>query len=278
MRHLDLAAISDAMRELAITACCDLGSDVEQALKAAQQTEEAPTGREILRQLVENAAIARRDTVPICQDCGLAVVFADIGRELVLDCDLETAVNDGMMRGYADGYLRKSTCTALGRQNFGTNAPAIIHCRLVEGDRLTLTLAPKGGGSENMSALKMFAPAAGRAGIIDFVVETVRNAGPNPCPPIVVGVGVGSNFEGVALLAKRALLRELGSRNPSPEMAAIEEELLERINALGIGPAGLGGRTTALAVMVEEAPCHIASLPVAVNINCHAARHKTVVL
>lgn len=180
--------------------------------------------------------------------------------------------------GYEDGYLRKSTCTPFTRKNYGNNAPAILHVRLVPGDQIKLTLAPKGGGSENMSAMKMFAPAVGRKGVVDFVVGTVRAAGPNPCPPIVVGVGIGGNFEKAPLLAKQALLREIGSINEDETMAQLEQELLERINALGIGPGGLGGTTTALAVHVESAPCHIASLPVAVNLNCHAARHKTVVL
>ena len=214
----------------------------------------------------------------ICQDCGLAVIFAEVGQDVHIEGDFEQAVNDGVIMGYEDGYLRKSTCTPFTRKNYGNNAPAILHVRLVPGDQIKLTLAPKGGGSENMSAMKMFAPAVGRKGVVDFVVGTVRAAGPNPCPPIVVGVGIGGNFEKAPLLAKQAVLREIGSINEDETMAQLEQELLERINALGIGPGGLGGTTTALAVHVESAPCHIASLPVAVNLNCHAARHKTVVL
>lgn len=270
--------ITKAVAELAISANYYLGDDVYQCIKSCQKREESPTGRDILGQLVENADIAREENVPICQDCGLAVVFAQVGQDVHIEGDFEEAVNQGVIQGYREGYLRKSTCTVLTRENYQNNAPAIIHTQLVPGDKLKLTLAPKGGGSENMSALKMFAPAAGRQGIVDFAVETARNAGPNPCPPIVVGVGVGGNFERVALLAKEALLREIGSTNPDPVMAEIEEDIFQKVNALGIGPGGFGGSTTALAVFVNAAPCHIASLPVAVNINCHAARHKSVTL
>ncbi|MEG1495994.1 MAG: fumarate hydratase [Clostridiales bacterium] len=270
--------IKAAIADLAMEACYDLGDDVYCAMKNSLKTEKSPTGCDILGQLLENADIAREEKVPICQDCGLAVVFAEIGQDVHIEGDFETAVTDGVIDGYDRGYLRKSTCTSLTRENFGNNAPAIIHTKLVQGSHIKLTLAPKGGGSENMSALKMFPPAAGRQGIIDFVVETVGNAGPNPCPPIVVGVGIGGNFEKVALLAKEALLREIGSVNPNSVMAAIESELYNKINSLGIGPGGFGGSTTTLAVFVNDAPCHIASLPVAVNINCHAARHKSVVL
>lgn len=272
------AEITQAVAELAISANYYLGNDVYQCIKDCREREESPTGRDILGQLVENADIARNENVPICQDCGLAVIFAQVGQDVHIEGSFEAAVNQGVIQGYQEGYLRKSTCTVLTRENYQNNAPAIIHTQLVPGDKLKLTLAPKGGGSENMSALKMFPPAVGRPGIVDFAVETVRSAGPNPCPPIVVGVGVGGNFERVALLAKEALLREIGSPNPDPVMAEIEEEIFQKINALGIGPGGFGGNTTALAVFVNAAPCHIASLPVAVNINCHAARHKSVIL
>ncbi len=278
MRTISAEEIKNAVAKLSMDACYFLGDDVYCALKNSMETEKSATGRDILGQLVKNAEIARDEEVAICQDCGLAVIFAEVGQDVHIDGNFEQAVNDGVIQGYQDGYLRKSTCTPLARQNYGNNAPAILHTRLVEGDRIKLTLAPKGGGSENMSAMKMFAPAAGRNGIVEFVVETVRSAGPNPCPPIVVGVGIGGNFEKAPLLAKEALLREIGSVNSDETMAELERELLERINALGIGPAGMGGTTTALAVHVESAPCHIASLPVAVNLNCHAARHKTVVL
>lgn len=278
MRTISAETIRDAVASLAIDACYDLGNDVYSCMKNCMKNEKSPTGVDILEQLVKNADIARNEKIPICQDCGLAVVFAEIGQDVKIEGNFEKAVDDGVIKGYAEGYLRKSTCTPLTRENYGNNAPAILHVRLVEGEHIKLTLAPKGGGSENMSALKMFPPAVGRKGIVDFAVETVRNAGPNPCPPIVVGVGVGGNFEKVALLAKEALLREIGTKNPDGEMAEIEEEIFQKVNALGIGPGGFGGTTTALAVFVKEAPCHIASLPVAININCHAARHKSVVL
>lgn len=270
--------ITEAVAELAMTANFDLCPDVYRCLKSSISKEESPTGRDILSQLVENADIAAEERVAICQDCGLAVVFAEVGQDIHIEGDFTEAVNNGVIKGYEAGYLRKSTCTSLTRKNYGNNAPAILHTKLVPGNTLKLTLAPKGGGSENMSALKMFPPAVGRKGIVDFVVETIRSAGPNPCPPIVIGVGIGGNFEKVALLAKEALLREIGSANPDPEMADIEKEIFTKVNALGIGPGGFGGTTTALAVFVNDAPCHIASLPVAVNINCHAARHKSVIL
>ncbi|HIZ78002.1 MAG TPA: fumarate hydratase [Firmicutes bacterium] len=278
MRTILAETIEKAVAKLSMDACYFLGEDVYCALKHSIEREKSPTGRDILGQLVQNAEIAREEEVAICQDCGLAVIFAEVGQDVHIEGDFEQAVNDGVIMGYEDGYLRKSTCTPFTRKNYGNNAPAILHVRLVPGDQIKLTLAPKGGGSENMSAMKMFAPAVGRKGVVDFVVGTVRAAGPNPCPPIVVGVGIGGNFEKAPLLAKQALLREIGSINEDETMAQLEQELLERINALGIGPGGLGGTTTALAVHVESAPCHIASLPVAVNLNCHAARHKTVVL
>ena len=278
MRTILAETIEKAVAKLSMDACYFLGEDVYCALKHSIEREKSPTGRDILGQLVQNAEIAREEEVAICQDCGLAVIFAEVGQDVHIEGDFEQAVNDGVIMGYEDGYLRKSTCTPFTRKNYGNNAPAILHVRLVPGDQIKLTLAPKGGGSENMSAMKMFAPAVGRKGVVDFVVGTVRAAGPNPCPPIFVGVCIGGNFEKAPLLAKQALLREIGSINEDETMAQLEQELLERINALGIGPGGLGGTTTALAVHVESAPCHIASLPVAVNLNCHAARHKTVVL
>ncbi len=278
MRTIKAEEIANVIAELCMDACYHLGNDVFQKIRDCQKCERSPLGVDILRQIEENAAIADEDNVPICQDCGLAVVFADVGQDVHIEGSFEDAVNEGVIRGYADGFLRKSTCTPLGRENFGNNAPAILHTRLVPGNEIHLTVAPKGGGSENMSALKMFAPAAGRQGIIDFVVDTVRSAGPNPCPPIVVGVGIGGNFEKAPLLAKKALLSNVNDKNPDPFFAAMEEEILTRINRLGIGPGGLGGSTTALSVHIKEAPCHIASLPCAVNLNCHAARHKTKVI
>ena len=278
MRTITYEKIRDAVAALCIDANYNLGEDVFCKIRSCQATEKSPTGVEILKELEENATIAAADAVPICQDCGLGVVFAEVGQDIHIEGDFNAAVNDGVIKGYEDGYLRKSTCTPLTRENFGNNAPAILHTKLVPGDKLKLTVAPKGGGSENMSALKMFAPAAGREGIIDFVVETVRNAGPNPCPPLVLGVGIGGNFERAPLLAKEALLLAIDEANADPAFAAMEAEILTRVNKLGIGPAGLGGSTTVLAVHIVAAPCHIASLPCAVNINCHAARHKSKVL
>ncbi|MBQ1252549.1 MAG: fumarate hydratase [Firmicutes bacterium] len=278
MRTIKSELIVDTVAQLCMDACYHLGKDVLDKIIQCRECEKSPLGKDILAQIRENAEIADTDNVPICQDCGLAVVFAEVGQEVYIDGDFEKAVNDGVIKGYADGYLRKSTCTPLGRENYGNNAPAILHTRLVPGDQIRFTVAPKGGGSENMSALKMFAPAAGRKGIIDFVVETVRNAGPNPCPPIVVGVGIGGNFEVAPRLAKEALLLDIDEQNEDPVFREMEEEILCKVNKLGIGPGGLGGSTTALAVHIKEAPCHIASLPCAVNINCHAARHKTKVI
>jgi fumarate hydratase subunit alpha len=259
----------------------ELGSDIEQALKQAVEREASEVGRVILQQILENAHIARTDEVAICQDCGLAVVFLDLGQEVhIVGGDLYEAVNEGVRQGYKDGYLRKSSVRQpfSARVNTGDNTPAIIHTRIVPGDQLHITVAPKGGGSENMSRLAMLTPAAGRQGVVDFVVKTVDEAGANPCPPIIVGVGVGGTFERVTYLAKHALMREIATSNPDPELDALERELLERINKLGIGPQGLGGRVTALAVLIEAEPCHIASMPVAVNIQCHAARHKETIL
>ena len=281
VRELDVAEITAAVRDLCITANYDLPVDVYEALKAAQEVEESPVGREVLAQLVENADIAAADRAPICQDTGLAVIFAEVGQDVHLTGgDFEEAVHEGVRRGYGEGYLRKSVAEepAHARRNTTDNTPAIIHTSIVPGDRLRLTMMAKGGGAENMSSLNMLKPAQGWAGVADAVVGTVSRAGSNPCPPVVVGVGIGGTIEVVTLLAKKALLREVGSRHPDPRLAALEDELLERINALGIGPQGLGGRTTALAVFIEEMPCHIASMPVAVNVQCHAQRHKSVTL
>ncbi len=281
VREIDVAEVTAAVQDLCITANYDLPVDVYEALEAAQEAEESPVGCEVLAQLVENADIAAADRVPICQDTGLAVIFAEVGQEVHLTGgDFEEAVHEGVRRGYEEGYLRKSVAVepAHARRNTGDNTPAIIHTRIVPGDALTLTLMAKGGGAENMSTLNMLKPAQGWAGIADAVVETVSRAGSNPCPPVVVGVGIGGTIEMVTLLAKKALLREVGSRHPDPRLAALEDDLLERINALGIGPQGLGGTTTALAVFIEEMPCHIASMPMAVNVQCHAQRHKSVTL
>ena len=281
MRELEASAITEAVARLCMEANYYLGTDVVNAMEAALDQEPSEVGRGILQQILENARIARENDVPICQDCGLAVVFIELGQDLhIVGGDLYEAIDEGVRQGYEKGYLRKSSVRQpfSARVNTRDNTPAIIHTQIVPGEHLHITVAPKGGGSENMSRLAMLTPAAGRKGIVDFVVEAVDKAGANPCPPIVVGVGVGGTFERVAFLAKRALLREIGTSNPDPELDELEKELLERVNRLGIGPQGLGGRTTALAVHVEAAPCHIASMPVAINFQCHAARHKEALL
>lgn len=279
MREISVSDVTAAVRQAAIEANYYLGDDMIQALERACQEEESPAGKEVLRRLLENAQIAREQLIPICQDCGLTVVFVELGQEVhLVGGDFVAAVNEGVRQGYAEGYLRKSLCHPLTRQNTGDNTPAVIHTTIVPGDRLKLTVVPKGGGSENMSRVHLLRPAAGLQGIKDKLVETVSEAGPNPCPPIIVGMGIGGTFEMAALLAKKALLRPVGSTNPDPGQAALEAEFLQLVNDLGIGPAGLGGRITALAVHVNMMPCHIASLPVAINIQCHASRHKEVTL
>jgi fumarate hydratase subunit alpha len=281
IREVDVAAVTAAVRDLCITANYDLPVDVYDALVAAQETEESAVGREVLAQLVENADIAAADRVPICQDTGFAVVFAEVGQDVHLTGgDFEEAVHEGVRQGYGDGYLRKSVAREPGhaRKNTTDNTPAIIHTSIVPGDRVTLTMMAKGGGAENMSSLNMLKPAQGWAGMADAVVDTVSRAGSNPCPPVIIGVGIGGTIEMVTLLAKKALLRDVGSTHPDPRIAEMEDELLARVNALGIGPQGLGGRITALDVFIEEMPCHIASMPMAVNVQCHAQRHKSVTL
>jgi fumarate hydratase subunit alpha len=244
------------------------------------KVEESPTGKEIISMLLENARIAREEGIPICQDTGFAVVFIDLGQDVhLVGGDLNEAVADGVRRGYGDGYLRKSILgDPIKRVNTGDNTPPVIHLTMVPGEKVRIVVAPKGGGSENMSAVRMLKPADGIEGVKDFVMETAENAGGNPCPPIVVGVGIGGTFEKCAYLAKKALLRPLGERHSDPFYAEVEEELLKRINNSGVGPQGLGGRVTALDVHVETHPCHIASLPAAVNLNCHATRHGEITI
>ncbi len=278
MRKVSAQEITKAVKELCIKAACELSPDVAGALRAARETEASGLGREVLGQIIENFGIAEAESVPMCQDTGITVLFIEIGREVELSSSLEDAVNEGVRQGYSEGYLRKSVCHPLNRKNTGDNTPAIIHTNITEGDRIKITIAPKGAGSENMSGLRMLKPSEGVDGIKSFVLETVTNAGGNPCPPIVVGVGVGGDFEVSAILAKKALLRPVGSHNPDPDVAAIEAELLKSINDTGIGPMGFGGTTTALAVNMEIRHCHIASLPVAVNMQCHADRHKETVI
>ena len=281
MKEISVEDIACAVADLALRACCRLPQDMVDGMRKAHEAEPSPVGKNILEQLLENAAIAANDGIPICQDTGLAVVFADVGQDVrIVGGAFEDAVNEGIRRGYVDGYLRKS-CVAeplFERKNTRDNTPAVIHTRLVPGDTLRLRLAPKGAGSENKSVVKMLVPADGIEGVRKVVLDAVLAAGPNSCPPMVVGVGLGGTMEMAAICAKRAAARDLESRNHDPRYAAFEEELLELINKTGIGPQGLGGLTTALKVHVEWAPTHIASLPVAVNINCHAARHAEVTL
>lgn len=274
MRKVSSEDITKTVRELCIAAACDLEPDVAAALREAESSEESPLGKEVLGQIINNFEIARGEGAPMCQDTGITILFVELGREVELAGSLEEAVNEGVRRGYKDGYLRKSVCDPLTRANTQDNTPAIVHTRIVDGDKIKIKIAPKGAGSENMSRLKMLKPAEGVEGIRNFVVETVSEAGGNPCPPIVVGVGIGGSFEVSAILAKKALLRPVGAPSHREDVAALEADLLERINRLGIGPMGFGGTTTALGVHIETHPCHIASLPVAVNIQCHADRHK----
>jgi fumarate hydratase subunit alpha len=279
MREIGFEKIVETVSRLFIEANTELGEDVLDAIKKAKDMEESPTGKEVLAELLENARIAKEEQVPMCQDTGLAVVFVEMGQDVhIVGGHLYEAIQEGVRRGYRDGYLRKSACHPFTRANTGDNTPAIIHMELVPGDRLKIIAMPKGGGSENMSAVAMLTPSVGKPGIMDYVVKRVKEAGSNPCPPVIVGVGIGGTLEKAAILAKRALLRRLGSSNSDPELDQMERELLERINDLGIGPQGYGGRITALGVFIEMMPCHIASLPVAVNIQCHAARHKEAVL
>jgi len=279
MREIHVDDIRDNVAKMCIEAACDLTEDVETAFDRARETESSPVAREVIGLLKENARIARKERIPLCQDTGIAVFFLEVGQDLrIKNGFLADAVNEGVRKGYREGYLRKSVVDPLTRKNTGDNTPAIIYTELVPGDRLKISFMPKGAGSENMSAIRMLRPTEGIDGIREFVLECVRNAGANPCPPIVVGVGIGGTIEKAALLAKKALLRHVGSPNPKLELASLEEDLLKAVNRTGIGPEGLGGRVTAMSVHVETFPCHIASLPVAVNINCHAARHKTIIL
>ena len=281
MREINVETITKTVEELCIDANYNLPADVKKALEDAVEREESPLGREILQDILRNADIAKCDEVPICQDTGLAVVFLELGQGVKLvGGDLNEAINKGVRRGYVNGYLRKSSVDDpfLVRKNTNDNTPAIIHTTIVPGDKVKIIIAPKGGGSENMSALAMLKPSDGVKGIKKFVVDTVEKAGSNPCPPIIVGVGIGGTIEKTTLIAKKALLRTVGEHNQNPEVAKLEKELLEEINKLGIGPQGFGGRTTALAVNIETFPAHIASMPVAINMQCHAARHKEAII
>ena len=279
MREIHVDEIRDNVAQICIDAAYDLSEDVCTAFDKAQEAETAPAAKEVIGLLKENARVAREDRIPICQDTGIAVFFIEIGQDLrIKNGFLNDAVNEGVRKGYKEGYLRKSVVDPLTRKNTGDNTPAIIYTELVPGDNLKISFMPKGAGSENMSAIRMLRPTEGIEGIREFVLECVKKAGANPCPPIVVGVGIGGTFEKAAVMAKKSLLRHIGSPNPKLELASLEEDLLKTVNRTGIGPEGLGGKVTAMAVHVETHPCHIASLPVAVNINCHAARHKTIIL
>jgi len=281
MRKIEAKEITQTVSQLFKEANFFLPDDVLASLKKAKEAEESPVGREVLDRILENADIAAKEQMPLCQDCGVAVVLLELGQEVyVTGGDLYAAVNDGVRQAYDEGYLRKSMVQQpqSARVNTKDNTPAVIYTDVVPGDKLKITVLPKGGGAENMTRLAMLTPSRGRQGIIDFVVNAVDEAGSNPCPPVIVGVGIGGTAEKTLMLAKRALLRKVGEPNPDGEVAELEQEILKRINNLGIGPMGYGGRVTALAVHIEVFPSHIASMPVAVNLNCHSARHKEAIL
>jgi fumarate hydratase subunit alpha len=281
VKQIHADQITQTVTQLCVESNYYLGDDVLSALRRYREAEVSPVGREVLDQILENADIAQEQQMPLCQDCGLTVVFLELGQDVhVVGGSLNEAIAEGVRQGYEEGYLRMSMVDHpfSARINTKDNTPPVIHTDIVAGDEMKIIVAPKGGGSENMSQLAMLKPADGRAGVIDFVVESVRRAGANPCPPIIVGVGVGGSAEKTMWLAKHALLRQVGEPSPDPEVADLEGEILERVNRIGIGPQGFGGLTTALAVHVETYACHIASMPVAVNIQCHSARHKEAVL
>ncbi|MDI6739754.1 MAG: fumarate hydratase [Candidatus Edwardsbacteria bacterium] len=273
---MEFSKIVAAVKDMCLESNFDLPQDVMDCFDKAVKSEESPLGKSILEQCIENAKIAKNERVPICQDTGLAVFFVNMGAEIRIDGGLlKDAINEGVRQGYKEGYLRKSSLNdpLFDRKNTGDNTPAIIHIEIVPGEILEITMAPKGGGAENMSQVKMLPPSAGEKGVIDFVVDAVVKGGGNPCPPTVIGIGVGGTFEKVAFLAKKALMWPLGKPNADPRYAELEQKILKRINDSGVGPQGLGGNTTSFAVHIEYAPCHLASLPAAVNINCHAHRH-----
>jgi len=281
MREIDAKQVTETVARLFQEANFFLGDDVVNSLKQAVEEEESPLGRQVLEQILENADIAAKEHIPICQDCGFAVVYLELGQDVhIVGGDLYAAVEEGVRQAYSEGYLRKSIVLQpfSARVNTKDNTPAVIHTDIVPGDKLQITVLPKGGGSENMSRLAMLKPSEGRQGVIDFVVRAVDEAGSNPCPPVIVGVGIGGTSDQAMILAKKALLRVVGEPNPDPEVAELEKEILERVNNTGVGPQGFGGRTTALAVHAEVFPAHIASLPAAVNLQCHAARHKEAIL
>ena len=279
MREIHIDDITAAIERLFIDANINLSGNMYAAIKDAIDREASPVGKEVLRELLRNADVAREEKMPICRDTGLAVAFLEIGQDThITGGDLSEAVSEGVRRAYRNGYLRKSCCHPFTRKNTGDNTPPIVHIKIVPGDRLKVTVLPKGGGSENYGEVRMLTPSQGKEGVRAFILEMVRKGGPNPCPPITVGIGIGGNFEMSALLSKEALMVPPGERSTDPEMADLEREILEEINRTGIGPQGYGGTVTALDVHIKMAPCHLASLPVAVNIQCHAHRMKEAVL
>ena len=279
MRELDAARITEVVARLCVEANRHLPQDVKNCIACAREKEQWAPAQEILDRIKENYEIADRDEMAICQDTGMACVFLEIGQDVHINGNIADAVNAGVKKGYGEGFLRKSVVRdPLDRVNTGDNPPAMLYTDIVPGDQVKVTVAPKGFGSENMSQLKMLKPSDGLQGVKDFVIKVVEEAGPNPCPPIVVGVGIGGTFDKAAFLAKKALTRDLDQHNPDPFWADLEKEMLEKINELGIGPQGLGGKTTALSVNIEQMPTHIAALPVAININCHVARHEKEVI
>ena len=280
MRQIHIDEIIEKVRALSVDINTNLGEDVAGALKRSQEVEESPAGKQTLAYLLENIKIAREESIPICQDTGLAIIFVEMGQDVhIIGGNLRDAINEGVRQRYCDGYLRKSVLDdPILRRNTGDNAPAVIHIDIVPGDKLKIKMAAKGGGSENSSAMRMMKPSDGVEGIREFVLDTVRRAWANPCPPIIVGIGIGGDFERAPALAKKALFRHLGDHNPAPHIADLEMKILNEVNGLGIGPEGFGGTVTALAVHIDVEPCHIASLPVAVNIDCHVSRHREVML
>ena len=279
VREISVDEITKTIRRLCMESNTNLGDDVIEAYKKGLETEDSPVAKDIFRQYLENAKISKEEGIALCQDTGLAVVFVELGQDVhIVGGDLYKAIDEGVRQGYKDGYLRPSSLDPLTRKNFGDNTPAIVHIEMVPWYKLKLTVASKGFGSENMSRVVLFAPAVGVEGVKKYIIQRVDESGPNPCPPVVVGVGIGGTFEKAALIAKKAITRPLGQRNPNPDIAKLELELLEEINKLGIGPQGLGGKVTAFDVHIETYPTHIASIPVAVNIQCHCDRHKEAVL
>lgn len=279
MRTIKAQEVIDAVAKMCISANRYLPKDVRESFDSFAAQEESPAAKEVFRQIKENYELAEKTGLPLCQDTGLAVYFVEVGEDVKVEgMNIKDAIDEGTRKGYKEGFLRKSTCDPLTRKNIGDNTPSVIHLDIVPGDKLKITFMAKGGGSENMSRVTMLAPAQGWEGIKKFVIERVAEAGPNPCPPTMVGIGVGGTFEYSAILAKKSIMRKVGVRNPDPKLAELEVELMEDLNKLGVGPMGLGGKTTVFDVKIEMRPCHIASLPLAVNIQCHSARHEEVVL